>query len=226
MGRSRSVITDRRSCASLPGKQTVALALNAAESAPHEITFIPASSTTPRYWSLGLTAALVTFVYILIRIGCSGVTKKIFGKEYLLVALFLDEPTQTYSLSKCQFYAWTVASVLGYIYFAISRSIIQNSAAFPEIPGGLPAILLFSAGTAVLTTGIVNAKGNKGAGEVHPSLGDFVTTGGVVAPERLQFVVWTIVGICTFLNYRLQERSCFDRRSSPHPKRVSSAEWG
>jgi hypothetical protein len=91
------------------------------------------------------------------------------------------------------------AALLGYIFFAVTRSIIQGSAAFPDIPGELPGILLFSAGTSVMATGIVTAKGSKGAGEIGPTLADFITTGGVVAPERLQFVVWTVAGICTFL---------------------------
>ena len=76
---------------------------------------------------------------------------------------------------------------------------IQGSVAFPDIPAGLPAILLASAGTTVLAAGISNSKGNKGAGEIHPSLADFIAAGGVVAAERLQFVVWTIVGVVTFV---------------------------
>ncbi len=76
---------------------------------------------------------------------------------------------------------------------------IQGSVAFPDIPAGLPGILLASAGTTVLAAGISNSKGNKGAGEIHPSLADFIAAGGVVAAERLQFVVWTIVGVVTFV---------------------------
>ena len=87
----------------------------------------------------------------------------------------------------------------GYIYLAAAKSMIQGSMAFPDIPAGLPGILLASAGTTVLAAGISNSKGNKGAGEIHPSLADFIAAGGVVAAERLQFVVWTIVGVVTFV---------------------------
>ena len=76
---------------------------------------------------------------------------------------------------------------------------MQGSATFPDIPSGLPIILLASAGTAVLATGITSAKGNKGAGAPNPNFSDFITTGGVVAADRLQFSLWTIVGIATFL---------------------------
>jgi hypothetical protein len=39
----------------------------------------------------------------------------------------------------------------------------------------------------------------KGAGEVGPNFSDFITTGGVVAPERFQFLVWTLIGIGSFM---------------------------
>jgi hypothetical protein len=31
-------------------------------------------------------------------------------------------------------------------------------------------------------------------------LSDFIASGGIVAPDRLQFVIWTIIGIATFLS--------------------------
>ena len=181
------------------GKQAVSVLLNGAESARQDLIVVNASKSTPRTYALVITAALVGLIYILLSAGARALPVKSRTGSYLLTALFMDEQTQTYSLSKCQFYAWTIAAILGYIFFAVARSIIQGVAVFPDIPGGLPAILLYSAGTSVLATGITGSKGSKGAGEVHPTLADFITTGGVVAPERLQFVVWTAVGVFTFL---------------------------
>jgi hypothetical protein len=68
------------------------------------------------------------------------------------------------------------------------------------IPAGLPGILLASAATGVISAGISSAKGDKGAGLPEPNLSDFISRGGVVAADRLQFVIWTIVGIGTFLS--------------------------
>jgi hypothetical protein len=181
------------------GKQSVSLVANGAESAEQELFVVDAARTTPRNYAIGVTAALGLLIYLLLRTGGKTMQTKSDRRSYLVRAFFMDEATQTYSLSKCQFYAWTVAAILGYIFLAVARSIIQGSAAFPDIPGGLPAILMYSAGTSVLATGITSAKGSKGAGEVHPTLADFITSGGVVAPERLQFVVWTVAGIFTFL---------------------------
>lgn len=181
------------------GKQSVSLVLNGAESAAQQLFVVNADRTTPRNYAIGITAGLALLIYLLLWTGGKTMQTKSDRRSYLLSAFFIDEATQTYSLSKCQFYAWTVAAILGYIFFAVARSVIQGSAAFPDVPGGLPAILLYSAGTSVVATGITTTKGSKGAGEVHPTWADFITTGGVVAPERLQFVVWTVAGIFTFL---------------------------
>jgi hypothetical protein len=43
------------------------------------------------------------------------------------------------------------------------------------------------------------ARGAKGAGPIQPSVADFVATGGLVAAERFQFFIWTLVGVFTFL---------------------------
>ena len=183
----------------LSGKQSVSLVHNGAESQGHDVFFINANTTYPRNVALGVTAGLVILIYLLLNSGRKGLAAGTDGRTFLLTALFLDEETQTYSLSKCQFYAWTLAAVLGYVFLAVARSVIQGSAVFPDIPSGLPGILMVSVGTSVLSAGITTSKGSKGAGEVHPTLADFVTSGGLVAPERLQFVVWTVVGIFTFL---------------------------
>ena len=181
------------------GKQSVSLVHSGAESSAQEVNFVDASRSTPRNYALGITAALVILIYLLLSAGHKVLQPKSGREAFLLTALVLDEETQTYSLSKCQFYARTLAAILGYVFFAVARSVVQGNATFPDIPGGLPAILLFSAGTSVVATGITSSKGSKGAGQVHPTLADFLTNGGVVAPERLQFVVWTVVGIFTFL---------------------------
>ena len=181
------------------GKQSVSLVLDGANSAPQDIHIVDASRHTPRNYAIGITAALVVLIYVLLSSRGRTMHTATGGRTSLLTKLFMDEETKSYSLSKCQFYAWTFAAILGYIFLAVSKSIVQGSAVFPDIPEGLPSIILYSAGTSVLATAITSTRGSKGAGEDAPTLADFITNGGVVAPERLQFVVWTITGIFTFL---------------------------
>jgi hypothetical protein len=119
--------------------------------------------------------------------------------EQWLTALFLDRETATYSLSKFQFYIWTAASVMAYFYLAASRAYVQGVWTFIAIPDNLPGIVFISATTGALAVVATNSRGPKGAGDMHPSLADFVSSGGVVAVERVQFFIWTIIGALVFL---------------------------
>ena len=119
------------------------------------------------------------------------------NQPYKLRMLFLDPETDTYSLSKLQFYLWTVASIFAYAYLFISFVNVQHLP-WPDVPGTLPGIIAVAAGTAVGSQLISANKGSKGAGEQSPSLSDFITSGGVVAPDRLQMLLWTIIGVGAF----------------------------
>jgi hypothetical protein len=124
--------------------------------------------------------------------------KQTASQRGVLDTLFLDSETDTYSLSKFQFYWWTVAAVFGYSYLVLGRMIVQGQN-WPDIPSGLPAIIAVGAGTSVGAQFVSNVRGPKGAGAETPSLGDLVTSGGVAAPERVQFFIWTVLGVAAFV---------------------------
>lgn len=161
------------------------------------VTFSSVGRSSPLWYAGGTTLAL-----LLVIVGplCrkKGQTPGAKRLSYLR-ALLLDEETWTYSLSKLQFYLWTVVAVFSYLYFTVARSLIQSKVAFADIPAGLPSIILASVATSVLATGISSAKGNKGAGEIEPRLTDLITVGGVIAAERVQFLLWTLVGVGVYL---------------------------
>jgi hypothetical protein len=130
---------------------------------------------------------------------------RIAGKSYRYVsALFLDPETDTYSLSKLQFYLWTVAALFGYAFLYISRVVVQHQA-WPDVPGTLPAIIGVSAGTAIGAQLVTAAKGTKGSGEEAPTIADLVTSGGVVAVDRVQMLCWTLLGVGTFVSAVVHE---------------------
>jgi hypothetical protein len=158
--------------------------------------------STVRRWVPLLVGALLTvllgaFFFLVARnVG----RYQIGGQSYSPFAvLFLDKETDTYSLSKFQLIAWTTAALFGYAYLMAARNLVQGTFEFPPVPENLPGLMLVSVGTTALATGITAARGPKGAGGVHPSIADFITTGGVVSAERLQFFVWTVVGVLSFL---------------------------
>lgn len=186
------------------GPHAFVINVDGVETKPAALILVPVSRDVPTTVAVVGLLLVIVVIFLVIRSGAAAIRQKFGSKTYLLQALFLDVQTNSYSLSKCQFYAWTAAAVFGYLFLAVSKSVVQGSATFPDIPSGLPGILLASVGTAVLSTGIASAKGDKGAGEPQPSLSDFITTGGLVAADRLQFAVWTIIGIATFLGIIFQ----------------------
>ena len=139
-------------------------------------------------------AAIGLVVFLASFLPAYKVHKTTYG---MFTILFLDRETNTYSLSKYQFYLWTLAALFSYTYFALSRVLIQNGS-LPDVPGSLPGIIAIGAGTAIGSQIVTAVRGPKGSGQELPSLGDFVTSGGVAAPERVQMFVWTNLGVLAF----------------------------
>ena len=150
--------------------------------------------------ALAALAGLIILVIPVAMIKLSRMTFAVDGKPYgALAALFLEKETDSYSLSKFQFYSWTVAAIFGYLVLTLAQSLVQGKFVFADIPKNLPGIIFISAATTAVAQGITVARGAKGAGPVQPGLADFVTTGGLVTAERFQFFIWTLVGVSTFL---------------------------
>ena len=171
-------------------------------SEPVDVAFSRVGFYVPYFATGGAVIVLLALVYLVLRNG--DLCRISNGNEVPLAkALLLDPDTSTYSLSKLQFYAWTGAAIGGYIYLSVARSLVQGQFIFAAVPDNLPGILLISVGTGVLATGVTGASGGKGAGSFQPSLSDLITSGGVVAPERLQFLLWTTLGVIAFLFYTL-----------------------
>lgn len=155
-------------------------------------------------WSVRTLAALISLALFAIPLGfvwaCYKTPYTINGRPLRFIdAVFLDPQTDTYSLSKFQFYLWTLAGIFGYSYLTISKSFVQGVFQFAPIPDSLPGIIFISGATTAVAVGITSAKGTKGAGNIYPSFADFVTSGGIVLAERFQFFVWTVLGVVCFI---------------------------
>jgi IPT/TIG domain-containing protein len=156
-----------------------------------------------RWWPL-LTTIVVLAVLILIIVKILTASHRALptGTPVSLLRLaLLDTETNTYSLAKLQFYIWLFAGLASYIYLSIAKSLVQGILTLSEVPDNLPMIAAISVGTGVLATGVATMAGSKGSGDVEPSWSDLITSGGVVAPERLQFLLWNIVGGASYLFY-------------------------
>ena len=82
------------------------------------------------------------------------------------------------------------------MFFA--HGIHQGNWSFPPLQG-FAGTFLISLGTLVVSQATTAMRGAKGAGVVHPSAADLIVHGGVVAPERVQQVVWTLLTGLGFL---------------------------
>lgn len=163
-----------------------------------KITFSGLRAETLRFVAIGVFLVLAAIVFGLVLRGIR--QNALAGESYSpIAAFFLDRQTNSYSLSKFQIIAWTTVSIFGFVYLFLCRAYVQWNFTFPPIPQGLPTLLGVSAGTTVAAAGITVNHGSKGAGPIHPSMADFISTGGMIAGERFQFFVWTLVGCLGFL---------------------------
>jgi hypothetical protein len=151
-----------------------------------------------------LIAALLIFVLLcalIYRLVSSGVDQHISDGKPLppWSAFFLDRETNSYSLSKFQLFAFSFIFIFSYLYVFFCRWLVQWVFELPDIPSNLSTMLALSAGTTVAAAGATSARGTKGGGNMTPTFADFVSTGGLVVPERFQFFMWTVVACLGFL---------------------------
>jgi hypothetical protein len=140
---------------------------------------------------------LICLVYFLLSFKGAHIVK---DRSYRLKAMFLDKQTNTYSLSILQFHMWTAATLFGYTFYALSKLFVQRGGVIADVPGGVPGIvgIGIGAGTAVAAQ-LIQGVNAKGAGEETPSPSDLVTSGGAVAPDRVQMLVWTFIAVGMFI---------------------------
>ena len=164
------------SSSELSGPHNLQLRLgNGPLSSARTVTFSLLPAGYPSWIAAGLTVIL--FVIILGVIGRGAAVKTAEGfKIGPVSALFLDKETETYSLSKLQFYAWTFVCVFAYTFLALARTLVQGKVGLPDIPASFPGILAISAGTTVAAVGITSARGPAGTGPMRPSFADLVSS--------------------------------------------------
>jgi hypothetical protein len=181
------------------GRPTIQVALGSGEPSPARTVVL---SQLPRELAPALAAVmtLVLCVLIVVIVRRSGPTTTSEGfKIGAVAALLMDRDTESFSLSRLQFFAWTAVAVFSYLFLALARTLVQGQLDLPEIPSTLPGIVFISAGTSIGAMSVTSFRGPNGTGSVKPSFADLVCSGGVVSADRFQFLTWTIVGVVSFL---------------------------
>jgi hypothetical protein len=169
---------------------------------------IHVSRLTPRSIKWVSFAFFVALLGALVSVGhhvreaAAGNTTRISVLSWML----LDEQTNTYSLSKTQLLLWAAVIIYCYVYFFLASVYVQGSFEFPALPRNFGWLLGVTGGTTVFTTMLTRARGSKGAGGPRPALSDLVSTGGVLAPDRAQFLAWTIIGCIGYVVLVLKQQ--------------------
>lgn len=158
------------------------------------LIFSSSGSGTPRLLAFAGLIGVSALLGELISVGLRAAGPQ---RPRFLGALLLENGA--YSLGKLQFYLWTAAGMLGYLFLAFAHSLVQGRVTLPEVPEGLPGIIGISAGTGIASAAIGAISSTKGPAGLEPSVGDLIMTGGVVVADRVQFLVWTIVSLMVFL---------------------------
>lgn len=182
----------------------VSVHVDSMSSDPMALLLPAAQRHTPMVIAFSVLALLGGVVFLMAR--GKAARYRPFEKRYATVAyLFIDPESNTLSLSRFQLIVWTAAAVVACVYVAASQSLVQWKWQLPMVPEGLAPLLGLSVATTALAIGATEGRGSKGAGPAHPGIGDFITTGGVFAPERLQFFLWTILGAAGFVGATLAQ---------------------
>jgi hypothetical protein len=162
-----------------------------------KLVFARVSSGVIFILSVVFTALLFWLVTTVVRRGLAN--KRLGQRRLKLLEIFIFDPeTNTYSLSKFQLLLFSLTFIFGYLYVLLSRLLVQWQFVLPDVPNTIAGLLGISGGTAVASAGLTSARGAKGAGLQQPTGADLISSGGVVAPERFQFFVWTIVACAGF----------------------------
>lgn len=167
------------------------------------VTFSPFGAIWPRVAALIVLVASISLVPIVFRrrVPLSSAPAGTMIRQWQL--LLVEPDTNTFSLSRLQLVVWTFVALFAWSYLSIARSVIQMTPTFGDIPGSLAGLLGISVGATVSTLTLNVVKGGKAAGPTSPSFSDFISVGGVVAPDRLQYLLWTVVGAIAYVTLTL-----------------------
>ena len=140
--------------------------------------------------------ALIPVVILLLPLFVMGVKNRDFLKT-----LFIDKKTNTYSLSKCQAFAWTIVLIYSYFYLAIGTGLILGKGDIPPFNPSLLGMMGISYGGMLIARGSSARIPKNDLKETPRQLSDLISEGGEISLPRLQLVGFTITAIIIYLYY-------------------------
>ncbi len=142
--------------------------------------------------------ALIPVVILLLPLFVMAV--KVKNRDFLKT-LFMDKKTNTYSLSKCQAFAWTIVLIYSYFYLAIGTGLILGKGTIPDFNSSLLGMMGISYGGLLIARGSSARIPKNDLKETPLRLSDLFSEGGEISLPRLQLVGFTITAIIIYLYY-------------------------
>ena len=137
--------------------------------------------------------ALILIVVLLIFL------KVAVAKWEFLKTLFIDKQTNTYSLSKCQAFTWTLILIWSYFYLVIGTGLIIGRRAIPDFNLSLVCLMGVSYFGLLAAQGVKKPKND--LKDTPLQLSSLFSEGGEVSLSRFQLVGFTITAIFVYLYY-------------------------
>jgi len=147
-------------------------------------------------WASLIVLGLILLVFILYKLFYRVPEGR--PRYNFLKMLLLEQENQTYSLSRAQFLGWLMVIVWCYLFMYYAHGFVERSWFYPKLGNAIYAFLI-SLGTLIAAQATNRGMGVKGAGEEHPSMADLVVHGGVIALDRVQQLIWTLIALGMFV---------------------------
>jgi hypothetical protein len=158
----------------------------------------PYGANVPRL--VAIVATIITIATIMIILSRGPPQKLANGQmKKPLSLMIIDKGTCTYSLAKVQLYVWLLAAGAAYLYLFAAKVFAQGELVLVDVPASVATVALISITTTVVSTATNTLSGGKASGQFEVTPSDLITSGGDVAPERIQQLFWTLIAAPAFV---------------------------
>jgi hypothetical protein len=140
--------------------------------------------------------ACLTILLLVLLLTFQAVATK---KVNFLKSVLLDHRTNSYSLSKCQAFVWTLVLIGSYFYLAVGKTLIFGTGVIPDFNASLLVLMGISYGGSLASAQLNRFFPKKELTPPPPGLIDLISEGGEVSLPRLQLVGFTITAIVVYI---------------------------
>lgn len=120
-------------------------------------------------------------------------------KVNFLKSVLLDHRTNTYSLSRCQAFVWTMVLMGSYFYLAVGKTLIFGAGIIPDFNPSLLVLMGISYGGSLAASQLNRFYPKKELTSPPPRLINLISEGGEVSLPRLQLVGFTLTAIIVYI---------------------------